>query len=112
MADNMGSRRCDGLEPPRDVASHIGRRVRVAEPVAPADVPGVKSERPIPRSEVPLGQAKGTMIAPQTAQEHQRLAVLARLLVMERMRVHKNTGHFPRTHSHHQTATAPRATRS
>ena len=103
MADNMGSRRCDGLEPPCDVVGHIGRRVGVAEPVAPADVPGVKSEGPIPRSEVALGQAKGTMIAPQAAQEHQRFPVAARLLVMKRMSVHKNTGHVPRSHSHPRT---------
>src|SRR5271157_5154929 len=107
MADNMGSRRCDGLEPPRDVVGHLGRRVRAAEPVAPAHVPGVKSESPIPRSEVALGQAKGTMIAPQAAQERQRFSVLARLLVVERMGVHKNTGHVPSTHSHPQTVTAP-----
>src|SRR5271166_1881752 len=112
VTDNMGRLRIDCFEPIRDVVGHFGRGVRVSEPVAAADVAGVKSKCPKPLSEVALGQPEDTMVATQAAQKHKWLPLLTRLRVMERMTVHKNTWHVARTRSsprtllHHGTASS------
>ena len=85
--------RGDGAEPAGHVVGHVGRRVRTIGPVAPPRVARVEAQGPEPRREMPLRPRERPVVAPQPAQEHERIALGAHFLIVKRTALNDDLGH-------------------
>ena len=93
LAHHVRRTRPDRLEPAGHVVGHVGRGVRTIESVALSRVAGVERQGAKSRPKMALRPAECPVVAPQPAQEDERVALAAHFLVMKRATLYDDLGH-------------------